>query len=268
MDACDSTLVKTCSKCKEVKPITEFTKDKQRSDGLRPSCKACKRAWSVAYYEATREKQSAYAKAWAAANPEKKKANKKRHYEKHAQEVIAKAKEWRAANLERAKEADRQRYWANPDASRERTSRYRQANPEYARQYSAEYRLKYPERVKASAYAWRQRNAEKVRQALLAYKAKNPDANRIQVSNRRAKVRQNGGKLSRDLTAKLYKLQKGLCPCCRQPLGKVYHLDHIIPLALGGPNTDENMQLLRATCNQQKHAKHPVDFMQSKGFLL
>jgi hypothetical protein len=41
-----------------------------------------------------------------------------------------------------------------------------------------------------------------------------------------------------------------------------------MPLAKGGTNTDNNMQLLKATCNQQKHAKDPVEFMQSRGFLI
>jgi 5-methylcytosine-specific restriction endonuclease McrA len=45
-------------------------------------------------------------------------------------------------------------------------------------------------------------------------------------------------------------------------------MDHIIPLALGGTNTDDNIQLLRAKCNKQKGAKHPIDFMQQRGFLL
>jgi 5-methylcytosine-specific restriction endonuclease McrA len=51
-------------------------------------------------------------------------------------------------------------------------------------------------------------------------------------------------------------------------LGDNYHLDHIVPLAIGGTNTDDNIQLLRQKCNQQKSAKHPIDFMQSRGFLL
>lgn len=55
---------------------------------------------------------------------------------------------------------------------------------------------------------------------------------------------------------------------CGKPLGDAYHLDHVMPLALGGSNTDDNMQLLRDRCNLQKHAKHPVDFMQERGFLL
>ena len=43
---------------------------------------------------------------------------------------------------------------------------------------------------------------------------------------------------------------------------------HIIPLALGGANDDLNVQLLTPDCNQRKKAQHPVDYMQSQGFLL
>ena len=85
---------------------------------------------------------------------------------------------------------------------------------------------------------------------------------------RKIRILSNKGVLTNGLTAKLFVLQKGLCPCCAQPLGDNYHLDHIMPLALGGSNTDDNIQLLRQRCNRQKHAKHPIDFMQSRGFLL
>jgi 5-methylcytosine-specific restriction endonuclease McrA len=78
----------------------------------------------------------------------------------------------------------------------------------------------------------------------------------------------SGGKLSPDLAERLYELQGGKCACCGKPLGEKYHLDHIMPLALGGANTDDNMQLLTARCNIQKSAKHPIDFMQERGFLL
>ena len=91
---------------------------------------------------------------------------------------------------------------------------------------------------------------------------------RINEHNRRAKKRDDGGKLSVGLTEKLFKLQGGKCACCRKSLGKDYHLDHIMPIALGGVNEDWNMQLLTQFCNLQKHAAHPVDFMQSRGLLL
>jgi len=38
-------MLKQCSKCKECLPIEKFTKDLQKSDGLRPSCRDCNRRW-------------------------------------------------------------------------------------------------------------------------------------------------------------------------------------------------------------------------------
>jgi len=91
---------------------------------------------------------------------------------------------------------------------------------------------------------------------------------KIVQQNRRARKKYNGGRLSKGLSNKLYKLQRGKCACCGKSLGDDYHLDHRMPLALGGVNEDLNMQLLRSKCNREKHAKHPIDFMQSRGFLL
>jgi hypothetical protein len=264
----DSTPVKTCTKCGQRKPVTEFTKDKQKADGLRPSCKACKHEWSVKYYEATKERQSAYAKAWAAANPEKKKANKKRYYARHAEEVKAKVQAWRSKNLEKVRACDAARYRGDPEGQRARVAAYRAKNPEKVKSYSAKYREANREKVKAASAKWRSNNPDRVRAMAIEWRKKNPDANRVKVQNRRSRKIRNGGKLSKDIAEKLFVLQKGKCPCCQQPLGGDYHIDHIVPLALGGTNTDDNVQLLRSTCNQQKHAKHPVEFMQSRGFLL
>lgn len=40
------------------------------------------------------------------------------------------------------------------------------------------------------------------------------------------------------------------------------------PLARGGTNQRTNLQLLCPPCNLSKSAKDPIDFMQSRGFLL
>src|SRR5574340_787097 len=98
------------------------------------------------------------------------------------------------------------------------------------------------------------------------YCSENKDKFRAYTNNRRRLA--GGMKLSSDISSKLFKLQKGKCACCGKRLGDDYHLDHIMPLALGGTNTDDNIQLLRAECNLQKHAKHPVEFMRQRGFLL
>lgn len=89
---------------------------------------------------------------------------------------------------------------------------------------------------------------------------------RINWLNRSARA--SGGRLSKDIAHRLLKLQKGRCACCRKPLGRKFHLDHIHPLSKGGANEDWNIQLLREKCNLNKGSKDPVQFMQERGFLL
>lgn len=116
---------------------------------------------------------------------------------------------------------------------------------------SERQRLASPEEIKAYKNVWR---------------ARNPDAGRRYGHNRRS--RENGQKLSRGIGEKLFSMQRGKCACCAASLDDGYHIDHIMPLARGGSNTDDNVQLLCPFCNRSKGAKHPVDFMRQRGFLI
>lgn len=164
------------------------------------------------------------------------------YQKKNKEKVKAYFDAWSAANAEKIKANDRTR-----------SAAYRAANPEKRKAIQLAYRTSSPEKAKASSKKWKMNNHDLVRD---------------QWRRRRAATSGATGTLSRGLTAKLWDLQRGKCACCRQPLGDNYHLDHIMPLARGGSNTDDNMQLLRAICNLQKSAKHPVDFMQQRGMLL
>lgn len=62
--------------------------------------------------------------------------------------------------------------------------------------------------------------------------------------------------------------QKWRCVACRKSIKLKFHIDHIMPLALGGKHERLNIQLLCPTCNARKSKKHPIDFMQSIGYLL
>lgn len=157
---------------------------------------------------------------------------------------------------------------SNPEKAKVYSATYRSSNSDIAQARTAAWRAANPGKGRATDAAWRAANPEKKRLSRASWRANHPEAARIHHQNRRARKKAAPGKLSKGLSAKLFKLQKGKCPCCKQPLGDDCHLDHIIPLALGGTNTDDNMQLLRAKCNLQKHAKHPVDFMRQRGFLL
>lgn len=146
---------------------------------------------------------------------------------------------------------------------------YYAENPEKVNAATAKWRANNPEKERSTDAKWRAENPEKVKAAKAKYRSANLESFRIYEQNRRSLQRGDGGKLSVGLSERLYELQRGKCACgCKQPLGDNYHLDHRMPLALGGANEDSNIQLLRATCNLQKNAKHPVDFMQQRGFLL
>lgn len=54
------------------------------------------------------------------------------------------------------------------------------------------------------------------------------------------------------LVAHLHGEQEGVCPLCRHPLSHDLMVDHIIPLAQGGDNRTENIQLVHGRCNLSK----------------
>jgi hypothetical protein len=158
---------------------------------------------------------------------------------------------------------------ANPDKRRAIQAKYVNANRENINKKQLARHAADTEKHRLAKAAWRKANPEITKASTAAWAKANPEAKRIHSNNRRARKIESGGKLSNGLSVKLFKLQRGKCACgCKQPLGDDYHLDHIMPLALGGTNTDDNIQLLRSICNLQKNAKHPVDFMQQRGFLI
>ena len=142
------------------------------------------------------------------------------------------------------------------------------ANPEKAKARNVKWKAANPGRMKELQDRWNAENPGRVKATTAAWAKDHPEARRICEQNRRARKHANGGLLSAGLADKLLKLQRGKCACCRVSIADGSHLDHRIPLALGGPNEDWNMQLLCAPCNLSKGAKHPVDFMQQRGFLL
>lgn len=75
-------------------------------------------------------------------------------------------------------------------------------------------------------------------------------------------------RLPKGVIKKIGDMQRWRCVVCRRDIKDKYHLDHIYPLAKGGAHAEENLQLLCPSCNLKKSAKDPIEFMQSRGFLL
>lgn len=173
--------------------------------------------------------------AWRAKNKEYMRA----YRESNKERIAAQKKEWYEANREQVAQLT--------------SSRYQQKRDQIL-SYQASYHAA---------------NGDLVRRRVSQWKKDNPGLVAVQRQKRRAAKSGCEGSLSRDIVKRLMQLQRGKCACCHISLSESGHqLDHQMPLALGGANTDDNMQLLCPSCNSSKHAKHPVDFMQQRGFLL
>jgi len=148
----------------------------------------------------------------------------------------------------------------------------KQANPDKYSSKQAEYDRRYierhPDRVRDVKRKWHQENSEKARETAAKWRDKNRNRVRLYIRMANARRRANGGRNSIHLVDEIMKAQRGMCVACKISLKNGYHIDHVMPIKLGGSNERTNLQLLCPTCNLQKKARHPVDFMQSRGFLL
>ncbi len=164
---------------------------------------------------------------------------------------------WSAKNREQKKAANLA-YYAEKKEQKLATSRaWKIANPDMVRAQEA---------ARRRALSVDARIARKA--ATAEWKRKNPWSVSASDAQRRAAKRSADGTHSREDIKQILTLQKYKCAVCKVCIKDGHHVDHVIPLALGGSNWPSNLQALCQTCNLKKHAKHPVDFMQEQGFLL
>jgi 5-methylcytosine-specific restriction endonuclease McrA len=176
---------------------------------------------------------------------------------------------WAGRNREILRAKARERYASDPEPVKEEARRWYNENKDrYAERrsrWAAENRAEIMIR-RREAYV---RDREKIAERNKAWLAKNIDLVLAKNRNRRAARRGAPGKHTREDIAEIAVLQNNRCAYCRVNLGKVKrHIDHIMPICLGGSNERKNLQLLCMTCNTRKNRKHPIEFAQQMGRLL
>jgi len=101
---------------------------------------------------------------------------------------------------------------------------------------------------------------KKKREIALLWQINNKERSNAIKRNRRSKIKNAEGSHDyRDIIEILIK-QDWLCAeaTCRKDISHdKYHVDHIMPISLGGSNWPENLQCLCPPCNLRKSYKHP-----------
>ena len=120
---------KQCSKCKQLKTLDMFYRNKAHKDGLQNQCIACIRANYVDKNEIFRARGREY----YAANAEARRAYRNAYYQRNLESVKAAYRAYRQKNLEKMRAYSRNYYIENIETFRQKSSIYRQVNREFIR---------------------------------------------------------------------------------------------------------------------------------------
>ena len=113
--------MKQCSKCGEVKQLTEFHKSKRYKDGLSRHCRRCESNRSRAKYERNKEIILAQKRAW---------------YASHSEHHNSLTSRWRKEHREESREIARRSYYKHHSKNIDRVVKWRKKNPEKFSIYS------------------------------------------------------------------------------------------------------------------------------------
>ena len=224
------------------------------SKPLTPEQKAKKKIADAARYQRQKEQQKTRVKAWKEDNKERVHEYRVRYRIEHADKISA-----------------------YNEANKDRQAAYRDAHREELAAYARAYRLENSDAIRQKEKIKYRVNPLPARKATRAAYLKNPDASKayskehrsrrkdlhaVYAENKRVRKMNGDGRLSSNLVGLLLTEQGSRCPYCLNDLRVTgINLDHYMPLALGGPHQDSNIQLTCPHCNSRKRAKDPLDFL-------
>ena len=230
--------MKKCSKCKEEKPLEEFSKCKRTKDGRRSDCKECQKQYHENNREKILERKKQYRennreknKEWKRKNHEnkreKEKERRKQYHDNNKEKVLEQQKQYRENNKEKIIERKKQYYENNKEKERERNKQYYENNKEkilkrvkqYKNQrYKNDPEFKLGESIRNAFYRFLNGNKEKSTSEYLK------DCG----YTRKELVKHLEEQFDQNMTWDNY--------------GSYWHVDHVIPQSVFEPTNDQHLK--------------------------
>jgi 5-methylcytosine-specific restriction endonuclease McrA len=157
---------------------------------------------------------------------------------------------------DRARRAKKSEDPAFRERERERSRVYREKNPERRAQTVRVYREQNREACIARTRAWQEANREHVNQTVRKRRSENPEQSRANWKrwNRVRKARIRGAEIREAVDpAIVWARDNGKCHICgKRADPDDWHLDHLVPVSLGGDHSYANVAVSHPLCNMRK----------------
>ena len=155
-------LTKKCTKCGEIKPLSEFGRNASHKDGHASQCLECSRKHDRERAKDPKRRQASIERSrkWHEQNKDtpKLKEYKHKYAMNHSEEAKARAKEWYYNNKERSLASGRE--WAknHPEKVKESREKWNENNKEWYEEYYSRPEVKEHMRKKAYEYSHTEKN--------------------------------------------------------------------------------------------------------------
>ena len=215
---------KRCSKCGQIKSVSDFSKLSSSSDGLQYKCKACAKAYRDARIEEVREQ----------------------------------GRQYYADNREIVREKARAKYRLDPEKILKGNRDWQRRNPIKVKLAWKAYYAKHCDKINARAAEWAKENPERRREVVARHALKATIMRRFY--SRAMQARKRGCQVvlpTQDAVEGKVAYYGGKCYICG---GDWECFDHVKPISKGGPHMLSNIKPCCYRCNIEKHAKWPYDW--------
>ena len=143
---------KECSCCHEIKPVSEFSKCKSKTDGLQAKCKEC-------------------IKKYIQENKDKIKERNKKYRQENKDKIKEKRKKYKQENKDKIKKYNQE----NKDKAYERQRKYRQKNKDKVNEYQRKYIQENKDKVNERQRKYRSKKTQETLQQIKIEVESNPE---------------------------------------------------------------------------------------------